>query len=81
MRDEHIKQTNYIVEQPQFRGGSAKTVRPPIKMNQTPPSIRRGAPALGEHTEEILGKLLEMKPEKISQLINSGAVAITKEQA
>jgi crotonobetainyl-CoA:carnitine CoA-transferase CaiB-like acyl-CoA transferase len=50
-------------------------------MNQTPPSIRRGAPALGEHTAEILGKLLEMKPEKISQLINSGAVATTKEQA
>jgi crotonobetainyl-CoA:carnitine CoA-transferase CaiB-like acyl-CoA transferase len=50
-------------------------------MNQTPPSIRRGAPALGEHTEEILVELLKMKPEKVSQLINSRAVATTKEQA
>lgn len=80
MKDKHIKETKYIVEQPQYRGGSAKTVRPPIKMDQTPPSVRRGAPALGEHTEEILNNLLGMDPETIFQLITSGAVARVKEQ-
>lgn len=79
VNDVHIKETNYIVEQPQFYGGSAKTVRPPIRMNQTPPSIRRGAPALGEHTQEILSNLLEMNEEKITQLISSGAVSGVKE--
>ncbi|ASY13159.1 CoA-transferase family III protein [Candidatus Nanopelagicus hibericus] len=79
VNDVHIKETNYIVEQPQFYGGSAKTVRPPIRMNQTPPSIRRGAPALGEHTQEILSNLLEMNAEKITQLISSGAVSGVKE--
>lgn len=79
VNDVHIKETNYIVKQPQFYGGSAKTVRPPIRMNQTPPSIRRGAPALGEHTQEILSNLLEMNAEKITQLISSGAVSGVKE--
>jgi crotonobetainyl-CoA:carnitine CoA-transferase CaiB-like acyl-CoA transferase len=80
VNDKHIKETNYIVEQPQFRGTSAKTVRPPIRMNQTPPTIRRGAPALGEHTQEILQGLLGMSDGKIDELINAGAVSKTKEQ-
>jgi crotonobetainyl-CoA:carnitine CoA-transferase CaiB-like acyl-CoA transferase len=80
INDKHIKETNYIVEQPQFRGTSAKTVRPPIRMNQTPPTIRRGAPALGEHTQEILQGLLGMSDGKIDELINAGAVSKTKEQ-
>ena len=79
MNDRHIRETKYIVEQPQYRGGSAKTVRPPIKMDQTPPTVQRGAPALGEHTEEILNNLLGMDPETISQLITSGSVARVRE--
>lgn len=79
MNDRHIRETKYIVEQPQYRGGSAKTVRPPIKMDKTPPTVQRGAPALGEHTEEILNNLLGMDPETISQLITSGAVARVRE--
>lgn len=80
VNDKHIKETNYIVEQPQFRGTSAKTVRPPIRMDQTPPTIRRGAPALGEHTQEILQGLLGFSDGKIDELINAGAVSKTKEQ-
>ena len=68
------------MEQPQFRDKSAKTVRPPIRMDQTPPTIRRGAPALGEHTQEILQGLLGMSDEKVSDLVKSGAVSKTKEQ-
>jgi crotonobetainyl-CoA:carnitine CoA-transferase CaiB-like acyl-CoA transferase len=49
-------------------------------MDQTPPTIRRGAPALGEHTQEILQGLLGMSDGKIDELINAGAVSKTKEQ-
>ncbi|NBU57167.1 MAG: CoA transferase [Actinobacteria bacterium] len=45
VKDPHIVETQYIWEQPQFRGGSAKTVRPPVRLSETPPTIRRGAPA------------------------------------
>jgi crotonobetainyl-CoA:carnitine CoA-transferase CaiB-like acyl-CoA transferase len=80
VNDQHIKDTQYIVEQAQFHGNSAKTVRPPIRMDKTPPSIRRGAPALGEHTEEILRDLLHFPQNKIADLINSGAVSKVKER-
>lgn len=79
VKDKHIVETNYIVDQPQFRGGSAKTVRPPIRMSETPPSIRMGAPALGEHSEEIMKTLLGFDDAKIQSLIAAGAVGTAKE--
>ncbi|MGH7805462.1 MAG: CoA transferase, partial [Candidatus Binatia bacterium] len=38
-------------------GQTIELVRSPIEFSETPPSIRRGAPELGEHTEEILLEL------------------------
>ncbi len=38
-------------------GQTIELVRSPIEFSDTPPSIRRGAPELGEHTEEILLEL------------------------
>jgi len=37
-------------------------------LSETPPSIRRHAPLLGEHNQEIFGGLLGLSPEKIRQL-------------
>jgi crotonobetainyl-CoA:carnitine CoA-transferase CaiB-like acyl-CoA transferase len=34
--------------------GAIKTVGFPVKFSETPATIRRGAPTLGEHTAEIL---------------------------
>jgi crotonobetainyl-CoA:carnitine CoA-transferase CaiB-like acyl-CoA transferase len=79
VKDRHIIETNYIVDQPQFRGGSAKTVRPPIRMSETPPSIRRGAPALGEHSKEIMKSVLGFNEERIQSLIATGAIGTAKE--
>jgi crotonobetainyl-CoA:carnitine CoA-transferase CaiB-like acyl-CoA transferase len=61
------------VPQPQRVGGSAQTVRVPIKMSGTPPEIRRGAPGLGEHTREILADV-GMDDSAIEALVASGAV-------
>ena len=79
VKDRHIIEDNYIWEQPQFRGGSAKTIRPPLRLSETPPAITRGAPALGEHTREILAQILGYSDTKIDQLIQSNAVASVKE--
>lgn len=77
-KDPHIVEENYFVDQPQRVGGSAKTVRVPIKMSETPPAIRQGAPGLGEHTEEIL-QSLGYTATAIDKLLRSGAVANQKE--
>jgi crotonobetainyl-CoA:carnitine CoA-transferase CaiB-like acyl-CoA transferase len=74
VRDPHIISEHYIVEQPQMRGGTAMTVRPPIIMSDTPPEILRGAPALGEHSLEVLRDVLGYTVEQIEALIDAGAV-------
>jgi crotonobetainyl-CoA:carnitine CoA-transferase CaiB-like acyl-CoA transferase len=74
VQDAHIIENNYIVDQPQYRGGSARTVRPTIKMSDTPTSIRSGAPALGEHSEEIMRDILEYDEGQISSLFASSVV-------
>lgn len=72
--DPHIVEGGYIVDQPQRVGASAKTVRPPIQMSETPPTVRRGAPALGEHSREILRDILQYEEHKIEQLLASGSI-------
>ena len=77
--DQHIVDQKYFVEQPQYRGGTAKTLRPPVRMSETPPSIERGAPALGEHNQEILRDILGYDDQKIKSLIAANAVGTLKE--
>jgi len=76
VRDPHIVAKNYIVEQPQLQGRAAKTVRPPIVMSETPPKILRGAPALGEHSREVLKEVLGYEDTRIDELIRTGAIGI-----
>lgn len=79
VKDPHIQEAQYIVEQPQYRGGSAKTVRPPLRLSETPPTIRRGAPALGEHSREVLSDILGFPNSRIDALVEAGAIGLAKD--
>ncbi|HEY1301389.1 MAG TPA: CoA transferase [Stellaceae bacterium] len=46
-----------IVETEHPRAGRLRQARPAARFSATPPEIRRGAPALGEHTRELLAEL------------------------
>jgi crotonobetainyl-CoA:carnitine CoA-transferase CaiB-like acyl-CoA transferase len=48
--------------------GELKTVGIPFRFSDTPPSIRRAPPTLGEHTEEVLREELGLSAERIAQL-------------
>ena len=52
--------------------GEVRVVGPAISMSATPPGIRRPAPLVGEHTEEIL-RARGWTPEQIAALLESGA--------
>ena len=52
--------------------GSVRTVGFPVKFSETPGSVRRGAPVLGEHTREVLGEL-GYTDEQAEDLVRSGA--------
>ena len=49
------------VEHPKV--GSMKTIGVPVKLSETPGSIRRPAPLLGEHTDEVIAEWTNMAVE------------------
>ena len=54
--------------------GRARVLGFPSRASATPASIRRAAPLIGEHTDEIL-KELGLAPEAIDRLVAAGVVA------
>lgn len=47
----------------------------PLRFTNTPVSIRTPAPAVGEHTDEVLSELLGYPPERVAQLRADNVVA------
>ena len=56
------------------RAGTVKVVAPAVKMSETPATIDRPAPLVGEHTAEILAEF-GYGPEEIRALLDKGSVA------
>ena len=54
-------------------GEPVETLGMPVKLSGTPVTLERGAPKLGEHTEEVLGEY-GFDEAEIAQLLRSGAV-------
>jgi formyl-CoA transferase/CoA:oxalate CoA-transferase len=81
-----INTIDKIVEHPQVaaRGslvacahpvaGTIQMVGPPVRMSETPGSVRSPAPLLGEHTVEVLQQRLALTDEEIARLLESGAI-------
>ncbi|MDH3700379.1 MAG: CoA transferase [Alphaproteobacteria bacterium] len=55
--DPHVMAREMVVEVDHPAAGRHRTLGTPVKLSDTPGSIRRPAPMLGEHTEEILAEL------------------------
>jgi formyl-CoA transferase len=66
--DPQVQANEYVTEfdHPQF--GPTRMVGMPVRLSQTPGSVRLPAPELGQHTEEILLGVLGWDWERISDL-------------
>ena len=60
------------VEHP--RAGPVEMVSVPVRLSETPGSIRRPSPSLGEHSGEVLREVLGLSAQEVADLIASGVV-------
>jgi crotonobetainyl-CoA:carnitine CoA-transferase CaiB-like acyl-CoA transferase len=69
-----VRENEMIVEWEHPRAGTVRGVGIPVKFSDTPGEIRRHAPLLGEHTEEILREFAGYGEDEVRELQESGAV-------
>lgn len=74
VKDDQINYRNMIVEINQPQIGKMKIIGSPFHMSETPGSVVKPAPLLGEHTFEILREILDISDEKIFEMINKKIV-------
>ena len=63
-----------MVESTHPVAGSVKMTAPPVRMSETPGSVRAPAPLLGEHTEQVLRQRLGLGEEEIARLRRNGVI-------
>jgi formyl-CoA transferase len=71
--EQSLRATGTVVEVDHPTRGKYLTVGNPVKMSDSITEVRR-SPLLGEHTEEILGKVLGYSAEEIAEIKLSGAI-------
>ncbi len=72
--DPHVQARGMEVETEHATAGRVRNIGIPVKLSETPGAVRRSAPALGQHTDEILSEFGYSEAE-IDQLRDSGALA------
>ena len=74
LSSEHLKARGFFVEIAQPVAGTHKYPGAPLKYGRTPWEIRRPAPTLGQHNEEIFGARLGLKPARLNELKRTGVI-------
>ncbi|MFK7967051.1 MAG: CaiB/BaiF CoA transferase family protein [Burkholderiaceae bacterium] len=69
-----VKARGAMVEMTHPSAGAVNMVNVPVKLSATPGSIRRPAPALGQHSGEILREVLNLPDSEIAALFDAGVV-------
>jgi crotonobetainyl-CoA:carnitine CoA-transferase CaiB-like acyl-CoA transferase len=85
-----INTIDQVVSHPQVRArgalvecdhpiaGAARVAGPPVKLSDTPGSIRLPAPLLGQHTDWLLRERLGLGEEEVARLRSVGAIGATR---
>ncbi|MBU6506866.1 MAG: formyl-CoA transferase [Alphaproteobacteria bacterium] len=78
--DQSLRKTGTVVEVEHPKRGKYLTVGNPIKLSDSPSDVKR-SPLLGEHTDEILTKVLGYDDKKVREFKDSGALGGAKPMA
>ncbi len=74
LKSEHLKARGFFVDITQPVAGTHKYPGAPLKYSRTPWEIRRPAPTLGQHNEEIFGARLGIAPARLEELRRTGVI-------
>jgi formyl-CoA transferase/CoA:oxalate CoA-transferase len=69
-----VQARQVLVEMDHPRAGKVRMVGAPVRLSETPGSVRTPSPLLGEHTDEVLRDLLGMSAEDTAALRSSGVL-------
>ncbi|WP_285422712.1 CaiB/BaiF CoA-transferase family protein [Pseudomonas sp. efr-133-TYG-103a] len=72
--DPQVQARGLKVELPHSLGGVVPQVASPIRLSETPVEYRRAPPLLGEHTEDILTRVLGLQEAEVAALREIGVV-------
>ena len=72
--DPHIKARRAFIERDHPTAGPTTLLAPWIHLSKTPTSIHGDAPAVGQHTDEVLGGLLGLSMTDLSDLRAQGVI-------
>jgi formyl-CoA transferase len=71
--EQSLRKTGTVVEVDHPTRGKYLTVGNPVKLSDSPADVRR-SPLLGEHTEEVLRKVLGYSQKELAEIKSSGAI-------
>lgn len=66
--DPQVQARGLRLDLPNSLGGSTPQVASPLRLSATPVEYRNAPPLLGEHTDAVLQRVLQLTPEQISAL-------------
>jgi len=72
--DPHLRERDVFIKTEHPKTGARFVLKCPWRMSATPPQIERSSPLLGEHNEYVLGHLLGLTKNRISELKEMGAL-------
>jgi crotonobetainyl-CoA:carnitine CoA-transferase CaiB-like acyl-CoA transferase len=72
--DAQVRHRGLRVDMERVDGGKVSTIASPFRLHNTPVAYEQAPPLLGEHTEEVLVKVLGKSPEEVARLRKSGVV-------
>ncbi|KAL3463821.1 CoA-transferase family III domain-containing protein [Aspergillus heterothallicus] len=75
LNHEHVRARGMVVDVEHPACGPIQLVNTPIKYSHATPGVRTPPPTLGQHTDEVLGEILQYSGKEIAQLKKDGVVA------
>ena len=69
-----VKARGALVEMNHPRAGKVRMVGAPVRLSETPGSVRTPSPMLGEHTSEVLRDLLGLSAAEVAALRGAGVI-------